>query len=493
MADRAHRTGPHRAMRVRGGIAAALVCMFGRTVLEAQGSGLPAVRARSAAEALQILISAGISPGGPLSGDGDTIAGVLVGQSLTFPVATSSGAFVTRDFTTFSATKISVATSGNFGAAFGERGLTNGRRRWSSSLVYQRLSWSSLSGVPLAGHQLVQRRVARIDSPGKPAGTIDEGSADVSYDTSALVVSVNYGAFQHVDVGVAVPFIRAAVSGTKRTTVTRPQQDTQITAVLPVSGLSEGIGDTIVRAKGAYQFDWDRPTRRWYRIVDRIELAIGYDVRLPTGKEATLSLDCKVALCVADKTQKVPDIGLGVRTHKALLVISAARGGIAPFVNVSRTWVKPYKCDKVRFSPTGLCKGSIFEVDPVNNTYDAKNQGLSDEFAVTAGTTTEVIPYRLTASVEVIARRLVNAGQFYQAPAMLVYKQDGGTLAPEPAVVTRMETRPGHVDAVTGVAAMKLNVLRRWVVTASLVVPLNQQGLQPHPALVTGVERAWGR
>jgi hypothetical protein len=57
----------------------------------------PRVEARSAAEALQILLEANIEPGGPLRGDGAAIAGLLAAQSLTFPVSSSSGAFARRE------------------------------------------------------------------------------------------------------------------------------------------------------------------------------------------------------------------------------------------------------------------------------------------------------------------------------------------------------------------------------------------------------------
>src|SRR5262245_45637592 len=87
----------------------------------------PAIIVGSAAEALEVLLERQLRPqAGPLTGDGATIAGVLAGQSLTFPMASSSGAFVTSTVNGFGP-PIDISASGSFGPLFAERALTNGR------------------------------------------------------------------------------------------------------------------------------------------------------------------------------------------------------------------------------------------------------------------------------------------------------------------------------------------------------------------------------
>src|SRR5262245_5582850 len=93
---------------------------------------LPAVERSSATEALQFLLDVSILPSGPVRADGATIAGILVSQSLTFPMSTSSGAFATKEVYSFSPEPLRVSRSGNFGSPFAERGITNGKRNFSA-------------------------------------------------------------------------------------------------------------------------------------------------------------------------------------------------------------------------------------------------------------------------------------------------------------------------------------------------------------------------
>ena len=130
-----------------------LVLCFAAAASDARGQATqPSIVASSAPEALQYLLDRNIQPSaGPLTGDGATIAGVLAGQSLTFPMASSSGAFVSVPLTDFGP-PIPVSASGNFGPLFAERGLTNGPGNLSLSFHYQYKVWRSVSGIRLRGY-----------------------------------------------------------------------------------------------------------------------------------------------------------------------------------------------------------------------------------------------------------------------------------------------------------------------------------------------------
>lgn len=445
----------------------------------------PTQTAGSASEALQLLLDRNIQPPGPLGGDGATIAGVLAGQSLTFPIASSSGAFVRRTLVGFGP-PIPVSTSGNFGSLFAERGLTNGRGNLSVSLTYQNKAWRSISGINLSGFDLQTRAVFRNDVPGRgPAGTVEQFAASIDFDTSVVVLAANYGVTSLLDVGIALPYVRANVDGVKRVRRDIPRGSTSTLSEQRVIGQSEGLGDAILRFKHRIPLPG---FRGW--VDENLHLAAGYDLRLPTGRTADLFLDCARPPCVGGRTQSVPDVGLGKTTHKWSALGSVVFGRISPHINAGYVHVPSYRCDARRFGADGACRGSIFELDPLNGTQDAKNQDLANEWNATAGVDYELVPYRATMSVDVIGRQLIRAGQFYEGEARATLR---GAEELDRSVATEVESRHGNVNTLLGVLGLKVSFLRRWVFTTSLLFPLNDQGLQPSAAWVLGLERAVGR
>lgn len=446
----------------------------------------PSIVADSAAQALQYLLDRNIQPSaGPLTGDGATIAGVLAGQSLTFPLASSSGAFVSIPLRGFGP-DIPVSASGNFGPLFAERGLTNGPGNFSLSLHYQHKVWRSVSGIKLRGFDLSGRSVFREDDD-LPEGTTDDFAADIDFRTHVFVLSANYGVFRFLDIGVSLPYVHSTVRGTKVGTRTIPRGPSVVRAKQEVSGTSRGIGDPIIRVKGRVETLGLPGTRRL--LADTLQVALGYDLRLPTGKTATLELDCSRPPCANADTQEVPDIGLGQMTHKWSVFVSSELGRLSPHVNLGYIRVPPYECSERRFGSNGRCRGTIFEIDPINGNQDAKNQNLSNEWNATIGVDYQLRPFRSTISADVIGRQLIRAGQFFDGPARLVFR-DG---RPSSTISTRIESRHGNVNSAVGVIGAKVGIYQRWVIVGNVLFPLNTAGLQPTTAWVIGLERALTR
>ena len=211
---------------VRLGVSGLLWLTASGQSLLAQDTTAP-FRAASASEALQVLLDRNIAPAaGPLTGDGATIAGVLAGQSLTFPMASSSGAFVTVNLHGFGPA-IPVSTSGSFGPLFAERALTNGRGNLSLSINFQHKTWRSMAGINLRDFALKGRSVFRHEVDGSPAGTAEEFAADIDFQTDVLVLAANYGVFSFLDAGVSVPYVRSTVKGVKQRVRTIPGGDVE--------------------------------------------------------------------------------------------------------------------------------------------------------------------------------------------------------------------------------------------------------------------------
>ena len=219
---------------------------------------------------------------------------------------------------------------------------------------------------------------------------------------------------------------------------------------------------------------------------DRLQLAAGYDLRLPTGATARLSLDCSQPPCSGNH-QAVPDVGLGKTTHKWSIFASSVLGRVSPHGNVSYVLVPTYACSR-RFGSGGRCRGAVFEMDRINAIQDAKGQDLSNEWNVTGGFDYQMQPFRSTLSVDVIGRRLIRAGQFYEGPARMVIRDSGTN--PSDSVSTRIESRHGNINTVVGVIGAKVGFKQRWVLAANVLFPLNSAGLQPNATWVLGLERA---
>ncbi len=446
------------------------------------------VRASSAAEALQLLLdnNSQLHPGGPLRGDGSTIvAAVLTGESLTFPVASSSGAFVTRKLNDLGP-QITVASTGSFGPLFAERGFTNGRGNLSVTANYQHISWGSLSGIRLQGNDLVLRHTYGKDISSRPQGTVDENTADIKYATDVYVLAVNYGLLRSLDVGFVVPYIRSEVRGSKEMTRADPKATPVVLQRQNVSGVSTGVGDLVFRAKyGVPLGSLGRPSdsRGWF---GGVQVAVGADFRVASGDTASLKIDCNdPTKC---KTESFPDIGLGKPTQTFGVISSATLARFSPHVNLSRTIVPAYQCPGSVDQKTG-CKGTVFGLDKVNLTQDAKRQSLADEWSLVGGVDYQLVPYAATLSFDVIGRQLIRAGQFNNGPARVLFDEKTGEIKDQ-TVISEIESRHGNLNTVLGTLGAKVKLARRLIIVGNVLFPLNKQGLQPNIGGVVGLEWA---
>ncbi len=200
--------------------------------------------------------------------------------------ATSSGATFTF------VGGLPVKTSVSSGPIFGERSQTLGRNKLLVGTNVTGISFQSLRGVPL--HSIVFDFTHLDTPPAPPLGTpafendIFEVRPNVNVSVTVASLFVTYGLLDRIDVSVAVPFARTAVSGFSIAAIrpfgpgtphffgdssgdslpTKQFQDTSI-----VSGTATGIGDIAARLKINLSQS------------DRGGFAVLIDTRLPTGDE----------------------------------------------------------------------------------------------------------------------------------------------------------------------------------------------------------------
>lgn len=198
-----------------------------------------------------------------VAGAGDLLGFLTnaVGTSLNdVPMAAASGG------TTFMFTNgTPVATSTSAGPIFGERAPTLGRGRWFVSANATGASYKSIRGMPLSDLNLTFTHQNVADSAlGSPAFENDMLNVSTGVAVNMLVSSVvvAYGLLDRVDLAVAVPFVRASVSGHSTATIVSagtgidslahffgPVTNKQLSTSTSSSGVASGVGDVVARVK----------------------------------------------------------------------------------------------------------------------------------------------------------------------------------------------------------------------------------------------------
>ena len=179
-----------------------------------------------------------------------------------------------------------VKTSTSSGPIFAERGQTIGRGQLLTGANVTSLRFATFRGLPL--DQLDFNFVHQnVGSPviGDPAFENDVINVRSSMDLNILVTTafVTYGLLDRLDIGLAVPLVRASLDGTSHGTMIPFGPNTphlfgttanpSLTADGSTSGSSVGLGDVAVRMKANLA---QTPTSAF---------ALFGDVRLPTGDE----------------------------------------------------------------------------------------------------------------------------------------------------------------------------------------------------------------
>jgi hypothetical protein len=221
----------------------------------------------------------------------DALANAVAVALASQPLASSSGGFAYR-FNSELGTLERVSDS--FGPAFVERALAAPRGRVSVGVSAQSIPFTRLDAAPLEdGVVMISNRFR--DEP----AAFDVESLVLDMSVTSLTLTASAGLGGGVEIGVAAPFVRLAMSG-ERTNVYRGQQFRQASGEVTATG----IGDVAVRAK--YQA----------LRVGSSGIGIAADLRLPTGREEDL-------------------LGAGSTTLRLLGIASYEHGAFAAHANGS--------------------------------------------------------------------------------------------------------------------------------------------------------------
>jgi outer membrane putative beta-barrel porin/alpha-amylase len=384
-------------------------------------------------------------------------------QLATFPLGSSSGGFAYQfnpELGTFT------RSSDSFGALLTERALTLGRGQFSYGTVYQHTSYDKFEGLSLKDNDIVFYYPHNDCCPGQtqfgvPGGDRsllnpafegdvlrNEVAIDLRTDTFAFFATA--GVTNALDIGVAVPIVRVALDAAVHREILRLSTETNplvhsfdneggAVQTSTASGTAIGVGDVLLRTK--YQLFANGGGA----------LAIGAELRLPTGDETEL-------------------LGTGTTQGKLALLATATARVVSFHGNIGYT-----------------ASGAISEEDRANYLpapVDELNYGIA---------TDAVVHPRVTASFEVTGRRLKDVERLIGQPLNVRFT----TLADPTTVQTRalrgLGLRAGNMNLLLGAAGLKVNVSRTLLLNAGVLFPLNQDGLHNRTTATIGVDYTLGR
>jgi hypothetical protein len=331
-------------------------------------------------------------------------------------------------------------TTQSFGPILTERPETLGRNKLSFGVSYQHYAFDSIEGVDLGAVPAVFTH----DDAQLGGGRADLVTTDTAFDTKVdqTVASLSYGLANWLDLSLAVPFVRVELGATSNATVQRiGTTDPKIhfygpgngnygtSAVYTSTGSASGIGDIVLRLKG--------------HVVraEKTGLALGFDVRLPTGDEEDL-------------------LGLGTTGVKPFAAFALSMGHAALHVNAGYLW-----------NGESVLAGNVAT---------GQKEDMPDQFTYAAGIDFGVTK-RLTLAVDVLGTRVSESPRLVQQ----TFTAANGATFDQIDFVTEA------YSILNGAAGLKLNLFGRLLLDVNVLFKLNDSGLRDKVTPLFGIEYAF--
>jgi len=381
-------------------------------------------RAQSAGDALRNLLFEPTEGGGAFSRNGVEALYGLLLSETTTFPITSSAGGFTWTFD--SALNVPRRRTQSFGPMFADRPFTIGEGRINFALTYQHTAFDSVAGQPL---DKLEQGVSYNFGESQY-----KTLSSVAVSMDRILVCSTVGGPHGLEATFVLPISRVTVSGNS-SALNKEIDGTTSTVAASSSGTSTGLGDVLLRYKQEFLST---------RLVNA---AAGVDFRFPTGS--------------ADKL-----LGTGHFQTKLQLIASATAGQFSPHVNVGYT-----------FGGSGMTFGEDTRFVGSFGDPELLSREPSPEFDYTFGADVAATPL-ITIAGDVIGRTL-------QDSARLSYF-DSGSGGPDRLVFFKVD--PGSVTLLLGAVGTKINVAGRWLLTATVLFPLNDNGIKARVTPVIGFE-----
>jgi len=359
----------------------------------------------------------------------------LVGQLVTVPLPSPASGF-TYQFDP--SVGVFHRTTQSFGPILAERAETVGARRVSFGFASQRFAFDTVEGIDLLKvpavftHDNAQLRGGREDV----VTTLNSIEATVSQFTMFVTVGVT----DRFDVSMAAPIVATSLKVVSDATIQRLGTTNPLThffrqsngdvgnrRIFTAVGSASGLGDLTVRLKSTVH---ER---------NSTGLAVGLDIRLPTGDETNL-------------------LGTGA-------------AGLQPFAIVSATYQKISTHANAGYQWNG---SSILAGNPATGT----SADFPDQVTYAAGADVSANA-RLTLAFDVLGRYAIRPERLSQNE---FHALDGKSVYPN-IVFSRQS-----FNALSGSVGVKVNLLDRLLVDANLLFALDDHGVRDKVTPLVGFE-----
>jgi len=361
----------------------------------------------------------------------------LASQLASLPLPSPASGFTYRFDT---ATGTFVRSTQSFGPILTDRAETIGRGRFSFGYNFQFFSFDSIEGLKLDAIPAVFTHDDYQSGGGRADVVTTRNSIEAS--VTQMTAALTYGVTGRFDLSLAVPVVRTSLSVRSDATIQR------IGTVDPAihffrdpdapggygtqrqfsaSGDATGLGDLIVRAKGTVLREGNRG------------VALGVDVRLPTGDEGDL-------------------LGSGAYGAKPFAAFSMAWGRLAPHVNVGYQW-----------NGRSVLAGDV----------KANRRGeMPDQLLFAVGADIGVND-RFSLALDLLGQRVIDSTRLY---ATSFTPQGSGLTFPDVAY------RRSTYTSTAGTVGFKLAVSRRVLANFNLRFMIDDAGLVDRAAPLVGLE-----
>ena len=359
----------------------------------------------------------------------------LVGQLVNVPLPSPGGGF-TYQFD--SSLGVFQRTTQSFGPILADRADTIGAGRVAFGFAFQRFKFDSVEGLDLTKVPAVFEHENAELLGGRQDVVTTTNSIEAILSQATTFVTL--GITDAFDISLAVPIVTNSLKIMSDARIQRLGTTNELThffrqangevgaqRIFTASGDATGLGDIMIRGK--------------HTLLKRAstELAIGTDVRLPTGDEMNL-------------------LGSGAPALQPFAIWSATYQKVAPHLNVGYRW-----------SGSSVLAG---------NPSTGESGDFPDQVSYAIGSDISVNP-RLTLAFDVIGRYVIDAERLRSD---MFHALDGRSTFPN--IVFERDS----FNALSGAVGLKANLLERLLLDVNLLFKLDDNGLRDKVTPLIGFE-----
>ena len=332
-------------------------------------------------------------------------------------------------------------STSTFGPILAERADTIGARRVTIGFAFQRLAFDSIESMDLQAIPAVFTHDNAELRGGREDVITTVNSIDSEVTRSAAFIT--YGVTNDLDLSIAIPYISADIVVTSDATIQRI--GTTIPEIHFFRAADDSIGDRRLFTAFGHSSGPGDITVRLKQVVRKGQtngVALGVDLRLPTGDERNL-------------------LGTGAPGIQPFVAWSANYNTFSPHANLGYQW-----------NGSSILGGNL---------ESGVSGDLPDVGVYAIGAVVAVHP-RVTAAVDFLGRYIFDSPRVHRDE---FHALDGRSVFPN------ITFDSGPIHELSSSVGLKINIAGRLLLNTNLLVALNSEGLRDKISPLVGVEYAF--